>query len=520
MTDEVVYAELLRLKSRAEAEAIGGRPEVADATYRLLTLMADALPARTPRVFELLERTRSDHERIRQLVRSRAEQAAAPVVAPQAAARPDAQGQADAPPPLAAGGSSLLAPVTAPAAGPPPPPSTALAVQPAAVLSATTPTVPAAPPASRPTEVPPDGPAVAVVGGVALRAVDQALAADNPAVLDAEVERAIRAAADYLLRQFDARGELPSTRTPFQAIQQAGIHALCVYAVLSAGQAVDEPRYRSSDPTVARLIDRLKGLSLDEYAEPMAPPVTYARSLRAAALSVSGRAVDQAALRVDVAWLTAAHREGAYSYDDRIRDARPGTDVPPPPTAAGRLHARGAGRVPAAMTAAPPVPGPAGSVDSQGRSQPGPAPVRPEASRQATATHLTSGRPTAAGARGTGIATQLTPRWGLIHLCGVARADIISVMAQSSRRQAALADRRSPGSGAQALADRRRWDNFNAQLAVWAVYLGTDAGAPVGRQYWTDVAGHWARTGLKSGAWPLDEQDSSGSLAMTAGGLA
>ncbi|HEX8912499.1 MAG TPA: DUF4159 domain-containing protein, partial [Humisphaera sp.] len=64
------------------------------------------------------------------------------------------------------------------------------------------------------------------------------------------------------------------------------------------------------------------------------------------------------------------------------------------------------------------------------------------------------------------------------------------------------------------------WDNSNAQLAVWAVFLGTDAGATVGGAYWDDVLGHWTRTDLPGGAWPYDERDRTGSLAMTAGGLA
>ncbi len=84
-----------------------------------------------------------------------------------------------------------------------------------------------------------------------------------------------------------------------------GIDALCVYALLHAGQATSQAGLAVGDPFTDAVLTRLKGYQL--Y-------FTYHRSLRAAALAVYARPADQAALEEDVRWLTSAQRLGAYTY--------------------------------------------------------------------------------------------------------------------------------------------------------------------------------------------------------------
>ena len=89
------------------------------------------------------------------------------------------------------------------------------------------------------------------------------------------------------------------------AYDTPGIDALCVYALLHAGQATSVTGLGVNDPFTEQVLDRLKGYALN---------FTYHRSLRAAALGTYARPQDRAALEDDVGWLVAANRRGAYTY--------------------------------------------------------------------------------------------------------------------------------------------------------------------------------------------------------------
>ena len=65
-------------------------------------------------------------------------------------------------------------------------------------------------------------------------------------------------------------------------------------------------------------IEKMKSHSMHTDRSKPQAPVTYARSLRAAALALANRQEDRPALKDDVEWLIKAHVNGAYTYDDRF----------------------------------------------------------------------------------------------------------------------------------------------------------------------------------------------------------
>lgn len=129
---------------------------------------------------------------------------------------------------------------------------------------------------------------------------------------DAEVEAAIRRATDLLIDQVRAdngrlrgRGGIGGE---FQALE-CGLQSLVVYALLQAGKAIDEPRLTVNAPLTQTMLDGLKRMNADGGLHQ-----TYARSLRAMALSVYNREQDRAQLTQDVNCLTQGHVEGGYGY--------------------------------------------------------------------------------------------------------------------------------------------------------------------------------------------------------------
>jgi hypothetical protein len=98
----------------------------------------------------------------------------------------------------------------------------------------------------------------------------------------------------------------PSFVAPWEsAFSTPGIDALCVYALLNGGRAMDVPGLAVNDPFTVQILDRLKQYNMQ---------FTYHRSLRAAALAVFNRTEDNAAMEDDVRWLLAASVQGGYTY--------------------------------------------------------------------------------------------------------------------------------------------------------------------------------------------------------------
>ncbi len=111
-------------------------------------------------------------------------------------------------------------------------------------------------------------------------------------------------------------GDLPPPATPIvpgpalsapweSAYSLPGADALCVYALLHAGQAMDQKILGPQDPFTDQILTVLKQYNM---------VFTYHRSLRAAALSVFARVQDNPSLEEDVRWLLLAGKNGSYTY--------------------------------------------------------------------------------------------------------------------------------------------------------------------------------------------------------------
>ena len=122
-------------------------------------------------------------------------------------------------------------------------------------------------------------------------------------------------AVELILSQFQ-NDQLPASIEP-NAIRRAGLDALCVYALLEAGQSLPDPRLSIHGTVLPKMLDALKKLNLSETHQILGEPVTYARSLRALALASANRGDDRGILKEDVTWLVHAQIDGGYSYDDR-----------------------------------------------------------------------------------------------------------------------------------------------------------------------------------------------------------
>src|SRR5206468_11819749 len=105
----------------------------------------------------------------------------------------------------------------------------------------------------------------------------------------------------------------PDATTPQE---RAGIDALCLYALLQTSRTSNDPRLSIKGEFMTSALAKLKAMKIESSQE-LNAPVTYARSLRAAALAVYDRPEDKKQLSADVQWLTAAACDGAYTYDDR-----------------------------------------------------------------------------------------------------------------------------------------------------------------------------------------------------------
>jgi hypothetical protein len=130
-------------------------------------------------------------------------------------------------------------------------------------------------------------------------------------VADAEIERAIRSGTKVLIDQIDPNtGRLRDRRyaETYEALE-CGLNALCVYALLQAGQAIDEPALRPTAPLVRAMLDGCKRIRADRGVHQ-----TYARALRATAMAVYNRPDDRRQLTEDVGCLVAGHFGGGYGY--------------------------------------------------------------------------------------------------------------------------------------------------------------------------------------------------------------
>ncbi len=122
---------------------------------------------------------------------------------------------------------------------------------------------------------------------------------------DEEIGRAIERLVNTLLGQMNGsvmNGTRPDDPTSM------GVNALCVYALLQAGQAVSDERLNVRAKAMKDMLSAMRDMPVG------GGPETYTRGIRATALALYNRPEDRKQLKADVAWLVANHNGGAYTY--------------------------------------------------------------------------------------------------------------------------------------------------------------------------------------------------------------
>jgi len=436
------YDNLLALKGEAENLAISGNLPQAHALYRQIERLVGGRSPADPRLWDLTERAKQDQDRIYATLMTAA-------LPPPTKPTPQAQYRAldnntSTPTPTTRRylsstrpGSLLAAATQALAATPPPPTRPPLAA--------------ADPPAANPPANVPPTPSLA------------------PDLADTQIGQAIQRGADFIIKHFEA-DQIALQGKPNDAYLE-GLNALCVYALLQAGQAVRDDRLDVKGPFIRNLLARLKEHTYAVDSLNVRGPVTYARSLRALALSVYRRPEDRQTLQDDVEWLVLAATDGAYTYNDRLgriyKDDKLGRFVAPDrnrktlyyfdPQQAARdipLH-NGEWRVPTP----PPTPG---------KTQPQPRPVAPGLYRP-----------------------------GTYRLADAYRNRLYQEAPDAI------------------------WDNSNTQYGLLGVWAGAEAGVEVPIDYWMGSEKHWINCQLPTGQWKYDGSPlSRPTYAMTVAGIA
>ncbi|MGA2496634.1 MAG: DUF4159 domain-containing protein [Tepidisphaeraceae bacterium] len=122
---------------------------------------------------------------------------------------------------------------------------------------------------------------------------------------DEEIGQAIERAVNNILGQMNGsmiRGTRPNDPTSM------GVNALCVYALLQAGQAISDERLNVRAKFMKDVLSAMRDMPLG------GGPETYTRGIRATALALYNRPEDRRQLAADVDWLKTNHRHGAYTY--------------------------------------------------------------------------------------------------------------------------------------------------------------------------------------------------------------
>jgi hypothetical protein len=96
-----------------------------------------------------------------------------------------------------------------------------------------------------------------------------------------------------------------------------GTDALCLYALMHSGYAMDDSRLGITTPLIQGMLEQVKLFGMDtQFA-------TYSHSIRASALAVFDRPQDRLTLQKDLDWLLTSAREGRYTYQMPPKTAKP-----------------------------------------------------------------------------------------------------------------------------------------------------------------------------------------------------
>ncbi|HEY7117061.1 MAG TPA: DUF4159 domain-containing protein [Tepidisphaeraceae bacterium] len=337
-------------------------------------------------------------------------------------------------------------------------------------------------------------------------------------VTDDDIGRAIARGRDFLLAQFE-QDEIKQGRDVSQTYHE-GLNALCVYAVLCAGQATHDSRFQPTDPTLGRLVEAMKRHPMATDRDKPQSPAVYARSLRASALAVYARPDDRDVLADDVQWLVDAAVGGAYSYDDRDTFNLVRADPREAPRERQHIGSDG-GTSPTAIR--PPMPN--GTSPTPTHAGPGVSPprmVKAPAGRWIPIRLIPWRR-----------IDYRPPPWSRGRF--IPRTPTSPTPAAPTPRKGDTVARRNGGASGvpqlpppnyppQELNDPRdglfQWDNSNSQYGVMGVWAGAEVGMEVPDAYWEDVEAHWLDCQRPDGQWTYRADKPAGTLAMTLGGAA
>jgi len=142
---------------------------------------------------------------------------------------------------------------------------------------------------------------------------------EDPFVSDADVGKAIEKGAAYLMSQFvngKWKDMAPAATDDEDRRRSAAADFLAVYALLTAGKAIDNPKLDlKKDPYMKPLVEAMKAMEI------VGEQQTYGRAVRLVALSMVNRKEDQGVMTTDIQYMLDACAGGGYSYDMRTGKA-------------------------------------------------------------------------------------------------------------------------------------------------------------------------------------------------------
>ncbi|QOV92157.1 DUF4159 domain-containing protein [Humisphaera borealis] len=291
--EKQAYPTVAQFKAEAEAFAVRGALKESHDRYRKIDDLIGGREVHDERLREIVQSARDDAKRVYGLLLSRLAEPAVVVAPPP----PATQAVVTEPGTKANPGATATTTVRPPAVGTgvDPNPRVAPSTQ---VASVTEPRVGRESPPARTRPAP--------------RPVRRA--ADAP-LTDAEIGESIQSGVNYLLKQFDGKTNLVIGRERGgDAAYFAGLDALAVYALLQAGQAIDDPRISHRGAEMRARLEALRALPIEGAHQ------TYARGLRATCLALFNRPEDFKVMANDVDWLLGTTDGGAFGYSGDFRN--------------------------------------------------------------------------------------------------------------------------------------------------------------------------------------------------------
>ena len=481
--------EVLSMKGEAESLALAGDLPAAAKQYRKIHALLDGHIGTDPILSDISAQISQGEDRIKSALKARQH----PIASSAPTTRPTVARSSDSGSDF---GTTRPAPPTQPAIATVPPPATTsdFAPQPTTAPQPSTPTI-----------------SLAQLQGIT----------------DDQIGNAIQHGVDFLLSQF-SDGEI-SPDTVLSDSQRQALDALCVYALFQSSQSINDPRLSMHGNITPAMLQKLRSYEMVSDGKTTNRPITYGRSLRAAALATFNRDEDRETLKKDVAWLIQNHIDGAYSYDDLYMQliAR---GLKPVDQSAGALANNpppDKNQSPQDFGGSSQPPSPDSGPYDQPTQTPGSSPYNPP---PGIGVSLGGG----GGLNGGQMAPLPTggePSKPRPSLAPFPRTYMPAPPPPPPPHQGPIG---TPTGGTYvppAVNDGIDakvpptmfifpWDNSNSQYGLLGVWAGAEVGMEVPDSYWKAVEHHWVSSQLRTGEWSYRRSDQNGYYAMTCAGVA